>query len=89
VVVKDPTREAQQVTDERIPDGIPHGHPFLPRRHDVLAAEDGQLLRNDRLIERERLLEFLDSAPPSHEQFQHADSDGMRQRTEEQSFESL
>ena len=52
-------------------------------------AEDGQVLRHDRLAQRELLLELLYCAPTSHEDFEQANPHGMSERTEELRLEHL
>ena len=52
-------------------------------------TKHGQLLRDDRLAQRELLLQFLHRAPPAHEDFQHSDPRRMRECTEELRLEYL
>jgi hypothetical protein len=51
--------------------------------------EDGQLLRDDRLLECKFVLEFLYRSPASHERFQYSDTRWVRQRAKELRFEAL
>src|SRR5262245_66358273 len=51
LVVEDPSRDVEQITDERIADLVPHRRALLSGGYDVLAAQDRQLPRHGRLIE--------------------------------------
>jgi hypothetical protein len=52
-------------------------------------TEDGQLLRDDRLLERKFVLEFLHRSPASHERLQDSDTRRVRQGAKELRFEVL
>ena len=47
------------------------------------------MLRDDRLVERERFLEVLHGARPGGEPFENADAGGMREGAEEVALEDL
>jgi len=51
MVIEDCAGHRQQLRDEGIAQCVSHGRSELSGRHDVLAPEDGQLLRDDRLLE--------------------------------------
>jgi len=89
MIVEDPPRKIEQPTDERVAQGIAHGRAFLLGRYDALIPEHGQLLRDDRLVQRQCLLQFLDGAPASDEDLQHPDPGGMGEGTEELRLERL
>ena len=44
-------RIGDRLADERIAHGVPDGRALLACRHDVLAAQDGELLRHGGLVE--------------------------------------
>ncbi len=52
-------------------------------------TEHGQLLGDDRLVQRELLLQLLHRAPTSHEDFEQSDPRGMSEGTEELRLEYL
>ena len=89
VVVEDAASDGEQVADERITERVTHRKAFLPRLHDVLIPQHGELLRNDRLAERERRLELLDRAAAMDEDLEDADARRVRQRAEELRLERL
>jgi hypothetical protein len=79
MIVEDAPCDVQQIGDERVPERVPDRQAFLPCRHDAVIPQHAELLRDDRLVERERVLEFLDRPPARHEDFQQADAGGMGQ----------
>ena len=87
VVVEDPSCDLEQLADGGVAKGVSHRLPFLRRRHDVLVAEDGELLRHDRLVEFERLLQFLHGVITPDEDFENLDADRVRQGAEELGLE--
>jgi hypothetical protein len=52
-------------------------------------TEDGQLLRDDRLLECKFVLEFLHRSPASHERLQYSDPRRVRQGAKKLRFEAL
>jgi len=52
-------------------------------------TQDGQLLRDDGLVERELLLEFLHRPVAAHQHLQNANARGVRQRPKKLRLESL
>jgi hypothetical protein len=89
VVVEDLTCGVQQRTDEGISNRIADADALLPTPHDVVRAENRQLLGDNRLLEPKDVLEFLNTAIAFHEQFQDANADGMCQRAKESRLEGL
>ena len=71
--------DAQQVGDERIANGIAHAHALLAADHDVVGAQHAQLLRHDRLLDAERVLELLDAAFTAHQELENPDADRVGQ----------
>ena len=62
---------------------------FLVRRDDPLVAQHSQLLGDERLIQRQEVLQLLDRAAPADEDFEQADARGMGERAEEARLEGL
>ena len=89
MVIEDAAGDVEQRADERVAQGIAHGQPFLPCGDDALVSEHGQLLRDERLVERQGRLQFLDGALPAHEDLEDPDPRRVRQRTEELGLEGL
>ena len=89
VIVENATRRIEELADEGIAQRVAHRRSFLVGRHDVLIAEHGQLLRHDRLLERQRVLELVDRPTPLNQHLEDADPNGMRQRAEEAGLERL
>jgi hypothetical protein len=89
MVVEDPARRGEQVRDEGIAQRVPDAHAFLPPRDDVGRAEDGKLLRHDRLIDTKQILQLLNAFLALHEHFENPDPDRVRERSKESSFERL
>ena len=79
MIVEDPAGDVEQITDQRVAQRVSHRQSFLLRRHDVLVPQHGQLLRDDRLLQRQRVLELLHGAAAAHEDFQDPDPGGMSQ----------
>ena len=59
VIVENAARHDEELFDGRVTQGVAHRQPLLLGRHDALVAQHGQLLRHHRLLQVERLLEFL------------------------------
>jgi hypothetical protein len=59
------------------------------RGNDVLAPEDGKLLRHHRLIEAEDLLEFLNAVLASSQYLENSDANRVRKRAKELGLEDL
>ncbi len=89
VVVEDPPRDAQEFRDQRITHGVPDVDAFLAAGHDVVGAQDGELLRYDGLLDTERVLQLLNALLAVHEDLEDLDPNGMRERLEERCLECL
>jgi hypothetical protein len=89
MIVEDAAGDIEQLADERVAQGVADRQSFLLRRDDVLVAKNGQLLRNQRLVECECFLQFLHGPCSPDENLQHANSGGMRQGAKELRFEGL
>src|SRR5438034_5687193 len=89
LVVEDPARHVEQVTHERVAQGVAHAGADLRGDHDVLRSQDRKLLRDDRLLETERVLQVLDASFTGDEDLEDPDPDRMGQRLEELGLESL
>ncbi len=89
MVVEDAPRDVEEVGDRRVAQRIPDGETFLLRGDDPLVPEDGQVLRDDWLSEREVVLEFLHRPAAVRQDLEDPDADGMRERAEEAGLESL
>jgi hypothetical protein len=55
-VIEDTAGHIKKGTDKRVTQRISNRQSFFLRRHDALMTQHGQLLRNDRLLQRELLL---------------------------------
>jgi len=89
LIVEDLPRDGEQLLHGRVAQGVPDGRPFLPRRHDILRPEHGELLRDHRLLDSQRVLELLNSPSASRKDFQHTDPQGMTQGFEEFGLKDL
>ena len=89
MMVEDVTGDVEQVADQRVAQRVADRRSFFLRRDDVLVAEHRELLRDDRLIEGQRVLQLLNGASAADEDFQDSDPNRMRQRPEELGFEDL
>jgi hypothetical protein len=89
LIVEDPARHVEQVPDKRIAYGVPDGRALFAGGHDVLRAQDGQLLGHGGLVEIELGLELLDAPSVRAQDFQDPDADRVRERLEELGLEGL
>ena len=89
MIVEDSPRNDQQIRNQRIAHGVPHADALLAASHDIVRAQDGQLLRDYRLLESESGLQLLDVFLPVQQQFQNPNANRMSERPEERGFESL
>ena len=67
LIVEDAACDRQELRDERISHRVAHAVAFLPAEDDLAGAEDAQLLRDDRLLEAQRLLQFLHTVVAAHQ----------------------
>ena len=89
MVVEDPSRGAQEIGDQRIANRVPDVHAFLATGHDVVGTQHGELLRYDRLLDTQRVLQFLNSLLSIHQELEDLDPHRMRERPEERCLERL
>jgi hypothetical protein len=89
LVVEDPPGHVEEVADQRIAHGISDGRALLAGRHDVLGAQDGELLRHGGLVEVEEGLELLDAPLAGAEELEDPDAERVREGLEELSLEGL
>ena len=89
MVVEDPARDGQKLGNLRIPKRIADRQSLLPGTDDAVIAQDGQLLRRDRLVHAQCLLQLLDGATAAGQDLQDSDSHRMRERTKKIGFERL
>src|SRR2546423_810966 len=89
LVVEDPPRHVEEIADEDVPDRVPNRRALLPGGHDVLGAQDRELLRHGGLVEVEAGLELLDAALTAAEDLEDPNADRVRQRLEEVGLERL
>jgi hypothetical protein len=89
VIVEDPAGDAEQLADERIAHDVSHARAFLAASNDVLRSQDGELLRNHRLIDVEDPLQLVDAALALEQHLEDLDADRVGQRAEEFGLETL
>jgi hypothetical protein len=89
MVVEDPAGDVEQIADQRVAQRVSHRQSLLLRGHDGLVPQYRQLLRDDRLLERQLVLELLHGAATAHEDFQDPDPGGMSECSKELRLERL
>jgi len=88
--IEDLPGDTQQILEQRIGDGVPNHRALTRGGHDPAAAQPCQLLRDNRLVDPECLLQLLDARLSSvHEHLEQADTDRVRERPKKLGFESL
>ena len=58
MIVEDAPCDGEEFVDRGVAKRVSHRDPLLLRRDDALVAEHGELLRDDRLVQRQRFLQF-------------------------------
>ena len=71
-IVKHDPRRVEQVRDQRIPQGVADGRAQLSGGDDIPHSKNSQLLRNERLTELKRQLQFANTSVSSAEELQNA-----------------
>ena len=89
MVVENAAGDGQQLTNGRISKGVPHGDTLFVRPDDSQLPQNRKLLRDDGLIQVQRVLQLLDGAVAPREDFENADPSGVSQRPEELCLERL
>jgi len=89
MVVEDPPRGGEEFRDQGVTHRVPHAHAFLATGHDVVGTQNRQLLRNDRLLHAEGLLQFLNVPLPAHQELENPNANRVSERPEERGFERL
>ena len=87
--VEDLARGGQQRRDPRVSERVADRRPLFVRHDDVLAAQHRELLGDERLVERERLLELLDAALARGEHLEDTYPNRVREGAEELRLEHL
>src|SRR6185369_13550699 len=83
VATEDLTRHVEQLAHRGVAHGVAHRHAVLARLDDVLRAQAGQVLRDDRLVELQRLLQLLHASAAVAKNLQDAYADGVPEGLEE------
>src|SRR5688572_16286578 len=89
VSVENAARDREQVDDERIAEGVTDTDTFFATADDVRGAQDGELLRHDRLVDAEYFLQFLHAHFALAQHLENADSHRMCQGPKEGRLERL
>src|SRR5262245_34527675 len=89
MIVEDSARDVEQIAHQRIAQRVPNRKPRFLGRHDAVVSEDGELLRDDRLLERQRLLKLLNRASAADEDLENSNPGRIPQRAEEARLEGL
>src|SRR5215470_1205297 len=89
VAAEDLARDIEQLAHRRVAHRVAHRHAVFSSLDDVLGSQAGQMLRDDRLVELQGLLQFLHAAAAVAEDFQDSNANGMAERLEELCFERL
>ena len=89
LVVEDGAGDIEQLREERVPDAVADRRSFPALGDDALVAEDRELLRHDRLLERQGVLQLLHGPPATHEELEEANARRVRERAEEARLEEL
>src|SRR5687768_3689560 len=89
MAAEDAARDVEQLADGGVAHRVAHGGAFLARVDDVLAAQDGQVLRHARLVEGERVLELLHAVLAVTEDLEDAHPRGVAERLEEVGLQGL
>ncbi len=89
MVVEDATRDVQQVGDQRVPQGVSDRRPLFLRGDDAAVAQHGELLGDERLVERQGVLQLLHRASARREDLEDSDAGGMGEGAEEPRLEHL
>ena len=89
VIIENAAGDREQVDDERIAQGVTDADAFFPAADDVCRAQDGELLRHDRLVDAKHLLQFLHAFFALAQHLENADPHRVREGSKEGRFERL
>ena len=89
VIIENATRDHEQVDDEWIAERVTDADPFFATADDVRGAQNGELLRHDRLVDAEHVLQFLHAHVALAQHLENADTHRVRQGPKEGGFERL
>ncbi len=81
--------DAEEIGDQGTAQGIAGERALLADGHEVPRAQGGQMLRDHRLPELERFLQFDDGAFTFAEQLEDPDADGMGERAKQIGLDGL
>src|SRR5687767_663617 len=89
VPAEDAAGGVEELSDGGVAHRVTDGGAFLASLDHVLGAQDRQMLRDDRLIEGERLLQLLHALLAMAEDLENADPGGVAERLEEVRLQGL
>src|SRR5262245_30108775 len=89
LVPEDAAGDLEQVSHQRITQGVANRNPLLACRHHVVRPQHREMLGDAGLIETQKGLQFLDGAVALHQELDQPDADGMREGLEESRLERL
>jgi hypothetical protein len=89
VIVEDAPCDLEQIRDQRVSHRVAYADALFAASHDIGRAQDGKLLRDDRLVDTQGFLQLLDAPLPGDQQLQNPDSDRVSESPEERSLECL
>jgi hypothetical protein len=89
VIIEDAACDLEQITDQRVSHRVAHTDAFFAASHDVGRAENGELLRDHRLVDTQSFLQLLDASLPGDQQLQNPDPDRVSEGPEERGLECL
>ena len=89
MVVEDPPGDVEQIADERVTQRVMRGGAVAAHGDDAVVAKDGELLRDEGLVEVQELLELVDGVAAPAEDLEQPDAHGVGERAEEAGLEDL
>jgi hypothetical protein len=89
LIVEDPACDGEELCDQRVSHRIAHAVAVFATDDDLAGPEDAQLLRNDRLLETECLLQLLHAVLGADQPFEDSDAHRVREGLEKRRFEGL
>jgi hypothetical protein len=89
MVVENAPGYGEKLADEGVAHEVAHTRAFLAPSHDVLRSQHRQLLRDDRLVDLQELLQLLNAALALEQPLEDFDSDWVRERPKELRLEAL